>query len=82
MIRFFSSIARPIGENIMNDVKPFSAMPGPKGILGIGSFYLYMKLFGEYNTFLNMFAKINQAIISRQKIRSLRASSQWYEELS
>lgn len=52
MKKILGSFVRPIStvinEQIASDVKPFSAMPGPKGIFGIGNFYNYMKIFGEF----------------------------------
>lgn len=47
-MRKYCSIAKSIDLSVKDVVKPFSEMPGPKGIFGIGNFYNYMKIFGLF----------------------------------
>lgn len=52
MFKKFGLPLRRFSAEVLNDVKakPFDKIPGPRGILGIGNFYNYFKLFGEFGS--------------------------------
>lgn len=68
-MRKFCSFAKSI-DIALKDVgaKPFSEMPGPIGIFGIGNFYKYFKIFGLFLiAIIKLTIKINFKLFAGKK---------------